>query len=64
MVQLAPLPDGVDLSTVQGEKNMVAELNKLFGLVSKSNMVQFKLKVQKSKEKAAEPAAETPAAVG
>ena len=48
MVQLAPLPDGSDLSTVQGEKNMVAELNKLFGLVSKSNMVQFKLKVQKS----------------
>jgi hypothetical protein len=33
------MPEGVDLSTVQGEKNMVAELNKLFGLVSKTNMV-------------------------
>ena len=45
MVQLAPLQEGVDLKNVQGEKNIVAELNKLFSLVSKTNMVQFKLKV-------------------
>jgi len=45
LVQLAPLQEGVDLKNVQGEKNIVAELNKLFSLVSKTNMVQFKLKV-------------------
>ena len=39
---------------------MVAELNKLFGLVSKSNMVQFKLKVQKRKETTPGTASEAP----
>ena len=56
LVQLAPVASGNDLTeiTEAKDKDTMAELNKLWAGVPKGNMVQFKLKVQKRKETAAQ----------
>ena len=58
LVQLAPVPDGADLTaiTLGKDKDTMNELNKLWNAVTKNNMVQFKLKVQRRKQDGQAPA--------